>query len=54
MAIDVDAAKEVVRDAYGDRLHAHDIHYIGGGIAWRGNRSPYASPAAAPIPPPRR
>ncbi len=50
MAIDVDAAEEAVRDDLVDRLRAHGIRYIGGGSDWRGDKSPYALPAEAPVP----
>jgi len=49
MTIDVDAAEDMVRDDLVDRLRVHDIHYIGGGSAWRGVTSPYTSPTDAPV-----
>ena len=49
MTIEIDPVEEAARDDLVDRLRVHDIHYIGGGSAWRGAISPYASPVDAPI-----
>jgi len=49
VTIDVDAVEDMVRDDVVDRLRVHDIHYIGGGSAWRGATSPYTSPTDAPV-----
>jgi len=32
-----------------DRLAVYDLHYLTGGSAWDGRRSPYSSPADAPF-----